>query len=202
MPSPRPSPSPGPRTAWPRSSARGSRSGPGGSAAAAPPRPAAAAPCPRPHRSRSNMTREPRRSSTGYLGALWIIAPLMPGLAAVVTVGTYLFLPTLTGVEPPTPPAYPAWALIAGLGVTALVWFGGAFFAKALVSAPRAQLRLYAELLERTRSLRDRTSTVRPSRPRTARPPRRRAPTSPTPPRSSRARVPARPCAGRSRAAT
>jgi hypothetical protein len=45
----------------------------------------------------------------------------MPGLAAVVTVGTYLFLPTLTGVEPPTPPAYPGWALIAGLGATALV---------------------------------------------------------------------------------
>ena len=89
----------------------------------------------------------------------------MPGLAAVVTVGTYLFLPTLTGVEPPTPPAYPGWALIVGLGATAVVWFGGAFLAKALVSAPRAQLRLYAELLERTRSLHDRTSTGTPVSP-------------------------------------
>src|SRR6185503_16493569 len=57
---------------------------------------------------------------------------------------------------------YPGWALIAGLGATALVWFGGAFLAKALVYAPRAQLRLYAELLERTRSLSDRTSTGTP----------------------------------------
>lgn len=106
-----------------------------------------------------------KRPSTGYLGALWIVAPLMPGLAAVVTVGTYLFLPTIAGVEPPTPPAYPAWALIAGLGATAVVWFGGAFPGRALVSAPRAQLRLYAELLERTRSLRDRASTVVPGSP-------------------------------------
>ena len=132
--------------------------------AAAPPEPtpaAVSAPAPVP----VERAHESRRSSTGYLGALWIIAPLMPGLAAVVTVGTYLFLPSLTGVQPPTPPAYPAWALIVGLGVTGLVWFGGAVFAKALVSAPRAQLRLYAELLERTRSLRDRTSMVAPVSP-------------------------------------
>ena len=51
------------------------------------PAPVAAAPVPQP-------VERPRGSSTGYLGALWIIAPLMPGLAAVVTVGTYLFLPT------------------------------------------------------------------------------------------------------------
>jgi len=106
----------------------------------------------------------PRGSSTGYLGALWIIAPLMPGLAAVVTVGTYLFLPTAAGVEPPTP-LYPSTALLVGLVVTTIVWFGGAIAGRALVSAPRAQLRLYAELLERARSLNDRVMTVEPAAP-------------------------------------
>jgi hypothetical protein len=88
----------------------------------------------------------------------------MPGLAAVVTVGTYLFLPTAAGVEPPTP-EYPSTALVVGLLATAIVWFGGAIVGRALVSAPRAQLRLYAELLERTRSLRDRVTTVEPASP-------------------------------------
>jgi hypothetical protein len=45
------------------------------------------------------------------------------------------------------------------------VWFGGAIFGRALVSAPRAQLRLYAELLERTRSLRDRLTAFTPRSP-------------------------------------
>jgi hypothetical protein len=99
----------------------------------------------------------PRSSSTGYLGALWIIAPLMPGLAAIVTVATYLFLPT---VADSAAPAYPTTAIVVGLVVTAIAWLGGAFVGRALVSAPRAQLRLYAELLERTRSLLDRAETV------------------------------------------
>ncbi len=122
--------------------------------------PAVRAPGPEP----VERQRASRRSSTGYLGALWIIAPLMPGLAAVVTVGAYLFLPTAAGVEPATP-AYPATALVAGLVATVVVWFGGAFLARALVSAPRAQLRLFAELLERTRSLRDRATTLGPVSP-------------------------------------
>jgi hypothetical protein len=88
----------------------------------------------------------------------------MPGLAAVVTIGWYLFLPTLTGSDP-SAPAYPASAVAVGLGVTTVVWFGGAYFARALVSAPRAQLRLSAELLERTRSLRDRGTTLAPVSP-------------------------------------
>ena len=88
----------------------------------------------------------------------------MPGLAAVVTIGTYLFLPTAAGVGPATP-AYPATAVVVGVVATAVVWFGGAFLARALVSAPRAQLRLYAELLERTRSLRDRATPLAPATP-------------------------------------
>ena len=130
--------------------------------APAPPAPAPAVPADQ----QEPAERQPasRRSSTGYLGALWIIAPLMPGLAAVVTVGTYLFLPTAAGVGPATP-AYPATAVVVGVVATAVVWFGGAFFARALVSAPRAQLRLYAELLERTRSLRDRATQLAPASP-------------------------------------
>jgi hypothetical protein len=161
MPSPRPgrAPAPEPRGPDPAPSVAPDP------VPAAPAAPASAPAAVTPAPEHVETEPEPRRSSTGYLGALWIIAPLMPGLAAVVTVGTYLFLPTLTGVEPPTPPAYPGLALIAGLGATALVWFGGAFLAKALVSAPRAQLRLYAELLERTRSLRDRSSTGTPVSP-------------------------------------
>jgi len=96
------------------------------------------------------------RSSTGYLGALWILSPLMPGLIAVVTVGWYLLLTPLPwGAD--AKPTDPGWAMVVGLGVTAVAWLGGAFFARALVSAPRAQLRLYADLLERSRSLRERT---------------------------------------------
>ena len=201
MPSPRPGRAPAPEPPGPDPAPVAAPPAPVTAAAPAS-APAAVATRPEPTPEPVESAPEPRRSSTGYLGALWIIAPLMPGLAAVVTVGTYLFLPTLTGVEPPTPPAYPGLALIAGLGATALVWFGGAFLAKALVSAPRAQLRLYAELLERTRSLTTEHRRAPPPRPRTTRQPRRRGPTSPTPPRSSKARVRVRPSAGRSQAAT
>ena len=104
------------------------------------------------------------RSSTGYLGALWIIAPLMPGLAAVITVATYLFLPVKDGSNPAAP-TDPAVAIAAGLGVTIVTWVLGAVLARRLVAAPRAQLRLYAELLERNRSLGDRTDSIDPKSP-------------------------------------
>jgi hypothetical protein len=80
----------------------------------------------------------------------------MPGLIAVVTVGWYLLLTPLPW-GPEAKPTDPGWAIAVGLGVTAVVWLGGGVFARALVSAPRAQLRLYADLLERSRSLRERT---------------------------------------------
>ena len=117
---------------------------------------------PFPAPERATPPRATHRSSTGYLGALWIIAPLMPGLAAVVTIGTYLFLPTRSGPDPAASavPVDPSIAIAVGLVATGLVWFFGAFLARALVSAPRAQLRLYSELLERGRSLRDRSSRV------------------------------------------
>jgi hypothetical protein len=102
--------------------------------------------------ARGERERTDTRSSTGYLGALWIIAPLMPGLAAVVTVGAYLYLADMRN----------GTSIGLGLLVTTVVWFLGAFFARALVSAPRAQLRLYSELLERTRSLRDRLASIGP----------------------------------------
>lgn len=110
---------------------------------------------------RGGRSRAGQRSSTGYLGALWIIGPLMPGLAAIVTVGTYLFLPTKREADL-TAPNDPAVAIAFGLVVTLLTWFIGAVFARPLVSAPRAQLRFYSELLERSRSLGDRSSSVDP----------------------------------------
>jgi hypothetical protein len=90
---------------------------------------------------------------------LWIIGPLMPGLAAAVTIAAYLFLPARPGSDP-TAPNDPAASIAAGLIVTSLVWFIGAYLARPLVSAPRAQVRLYADLLERSRSLRDRLASV------------------------------------------
>ncbi len=99
------------------------------------------------------------RSSTGYLGALWITAPLMPGLVAVVTVATYLSL-TPTPWTNTSAPDQPGWAIIVGLVALAVVWLGGGIPARVLVSAPRAQLRLYADLLERSRTLRDRVACV------------------------------------------
>lgn len=110
---------------------------------------------------RTDRPRASHRSSTGYLGALWIVAPLMPGLAAVVTVGTYLFLPARDGSDPAAP-MDPVAAIGAGLAVTVVTWVLGAALARRLVSAPRAQLRLYAELLERTRSLGDRADSIDP----------------------------------------
>ncbi len=107
----------------------------------------------------SSRLRAYRPRSSGYLGALWIIGPLMPGLAAVVTVATYLFLPTRPGSDLAAP-TDPAVSIAAGLVLTTVVWFVGGWFVRPLVSAPRAQLRLYAELLERSRSLRDRVSCI------------------------------------------
>jgi hypothetical protein len=114
--------------------------------------PAASTPAGRSHAS--------HRSRTGYLGALWIIAPLMPGLASIITIGGYLFLPPKAGT---TAPADPIMSIAVGVAVTFAIWFVGAFFARPLVSAPRAQLRLYSELLERSRSLRDRSASLTPS---------------------------------------
>ena len=99
------------------------------------------------------------RSTSGRLGALWIIAPLMPGLAAASTVGIYLFLPTKAGTTPAAPND-PLIAVAAGLLITLAVWVIGGYGGQGLVTAPRAQLRLYAELLERSRSLRDRARSI------------------------------------------
>lgn len=106
---------------------------------------------------RIDRPRTSHRSSTGYLGALWIIAPLMPGLLAVATVAWYLWRTPIPWGDA-SAPSDPGWAIVVGLGVTAVVWFVGAYFAQAIVSAPRAQLRLYADLLERGRTLRERTA--------------------------------------------
>jgi hypothetical protein len=49
--------------------------------------------------------------------------------------------------------------------VTFLTWLIGGWFARALVAAPRAQLRLYSELLERSRSLQERSANLQPTAP-------------------------------------
>jgi hypothetical protein len=83
----------------------------------------------------------------------------MPGLVAVVTIATYLYL-TPTPWTNTSAPDQPGRAIVVGLVVLVIVWLGGGIPARALVSAPRAQLRLYADLLERSRSLRDRVACV------------------------------------------
>ena len=95
----------------------------------------------------------------GYVGALFIIAPLMPGLVAVVTVALYLLLTPLPW-SASSAPTDPGRAILAGLVVTAIVWFGGAGLARPMVTARRAQQRLYADLLERSRSLRARADSI------------------------------------------
>ena len=95
----------------------------------------------------------------GYFGALYIIAPLMPGLVAVVTVALYLLLTPLPW-SATAAPTDPGRAIVAGLAVTALVWFGGAALARPMVTARRAQQGLYADLLERSRSLRARARGI------------------------------------------
>ena len=96
---------------------------------------------------------------SGYVGALFIIAPLMPGLVAVVTVAWYLLLTPLPW-SASSAPANPGSAIVVGLVATAVVWFGGGVLARPMVTARRAQQRLYADLLERSRSLMERAQGI------------------------------------------
>ncbi len=89
----------------------------------------------------------------GYLAALWLIGPLMPGLAAVVTVLVYLLLPAnATGAAP----ADPALAVVAGLGTTVVAWLLLGFAARPMTAAAKVQPRFYNELKERYQQLHDR----------------------------------------------
>ena len=102
------------------------------------------------------------RPHTGYAAGLWIIAALMPGLAAVATIVVYLFLPIRPGSDPAAP--QDGWtAVAAGLTITFVAWLAGGFVARGLVTASRAQVRAFAELLERTRTLENRASAIAPS---------------------------------------
>jgi hypothetical protein len=96
---------------------------------------------------------------SGYVGAMFIMAPLMPGLVAIVTVAWYLLLTPLPW-SATSAPANPGGAIVAGLVVTALVWFGGGVLARRMVTARHAQHRLYADLLERSRSLMERAHGI------------------------------------------
>jgi len=98
---------------------------------------------------------------TDFLGAMFVVAPLMPGLLAIVTVGGYLALTPLPWSDA-SKPEDPIWAIAVGLVVTGIVWLAGGFGAKRLVSARRAQARLYDDLLERCRSLTKRAAGMVP----------------------------------------
>ena len=108
---------------------------------------------------RGPRIRLPSHWWSGYVGAMFIIAPLMPGLVAVVTVAWYLLLTPLPW-SASSAPANPGQAIVVGLVVTALVWFGGGVFARRMVTARHAQHRLYADLLERSRSLMKRAQGI------------------------------------------
>jgi hypothetical protein len=104
------------------------------------------------------------RSHTGYAGGLWIISPLMAGLAAIVTIVTYLYLPKQDGVSPPAP--QDGWpAVVVGIIVAIMAWLVGALFARGLVTASRAQVRIFGELLERLRTLEIRAAGITASTP-------------------------------------
>jgi hypothetical protein len=99
------------------------------------------------------------RSHTGYAAGLWIIAPLMPGVAAIVTIVAYLYLPKQDGVSPAAPQE--GWpAVVIGIVATTAVWLIGALLARGLVTASRAQVRAFGELLERLRTLENRAAGI------------------------------------------
>jgi len=92
---------------------------------------------------------------SAFFGALFILAPLMPGLVAVISVGTYLVL-TPRPWSATSQPLNPTDAIVVGIAFTAGIWILAGIAGMPMVAARRAQTRLYADLLERYRSLRDR----------------------------------------------
>jgi hypothetical protein len=95
----------------------------------------------------------------GLLGALWLLAPLISGVAAAVTVVVYLLLPETPNVSPPVP-ADPAVAITAGVAVAAIAWLIGGVLWRPMASASRAQPRIFSELMQRLVTLRDRLASM------------------------------------------
>lgn len=95
----------------------------------------------------------------GFLGALWLLAPLISGLAAVLTVIVYLLLPETPNVSPPTP-AQPANALAIGVVGAVAIWLLGAVLWRPMTSAARAQPRIFSELTQRLEALHDRLASI------------------------------------------
>ena len=89
-----------------------------------------------------------------YIAALLLVAPYLPGLAATITVITYLTI----GPDDPTSPDAAYFGLVFGFGA----WPFLAWPLRGLTTVDRAQSRSYLELLQRHRQLMDRLAAVAP----------------------------------------
>jgi len=80
----------------------------------------------------------------GFLAALWVFAPLMPVVAAAVSVGTYLLIPATGDV-----PDHPVDAVAVGICAALAAWAISAFPGSLLARRERAQTRVYGDLVQR-----------------------------------------------------
>ncbi len=87
---------------------------------------------------------------TTYLPALWAIAPLIPGLAAITVVATYLV----------APPGGPGAKFFIGVEIAAAIAVIGAIPLRILATVRVAQTRSYWELRRRSEQLRARLKVI------------------------------------------
>jgi hypothetical protein len=93
---------------------------------------------------------------TTYVPALWAIAPLIPGLAAVTVVGTDLVAPDTTG---------PGTRFFVGVEIAAAIAILGAIPLRILATVRVAQTRSYWELRRRSEQLVERLRVIEESSP-------------------------------------
>ena len=85
-----------------------------------------------------------RYGTEGYLASLWVFAPLLPVVAAAVSVATYLLIPATGDV-----PDRPADAVAVGICAALAAWAISAFPGSLLACRERAQTRVYGDLVQR-----------------------------------------------------
>ena len=85
-----------------------------------------------------------RYGTEGYLASLWVFAPLLPVVAAAVSVATYLLIPATGDV-----PDRPVDAVAIGICAALAAWAISAFPGSLLACRERAQTRVYGDLVQR-----------------------------------------------------
>ena len=85
-----------------------------------------------------------RFGTEGYLASLWVFAPLMPVVAAALSVATYLLIPATGDV-----PDHPVDAVAVGTCAALASWSISAYPGSLLARRERAQTRVFGDLVQR-----------------------------------------------------